>query len=116
MESTSTHCQNHPNNKLDSIIHDGVEGTYMFMDDSILGDRNLIKKEAKNILKYKYLTIEIQRILNVKTKVILITTGATGTISESLRKYLSNTLGKHKIKEIQITAILDTAHTYCGKY
>ena len=36
-------------------------------------------KEAKKILKYKDLTIEIQRIWNVKTKVIHI--GATGTIS-----------------------------------
>jgi len=109
MELTNTDCQNHPKNKLDNIIHDAVEGTCMFMDDSMLGDGNLIKKDAENILKYKYLTIEIQCMLNVKAKVIPIM-GATGTISESLRKYLSNTLGKHKIKEIQITAILDTAH------
>jgi len=45
----------------------------MFLDDSILGDRNLIKKDAENILKYKYLTIEIQCMLNVKAKVIPIT-------------------------------------------
>jgi hypothetical protein len=37
-------------------------------------------------------------------------TGATGTISESLRQYLSNILGKHEIKEIQKSAILCTAH------
>jgi len=47
---------------------------------------------------------------NVKVKVIPITIGATGTISKSLRNYLSNTLEKHKIKELQITVILDTAH------
>jgi len=70
----------------------------------------LIKQEANNILKYKYLTIEIQFMWNVKAKVIPITIWATGTISKSLRKYLSNPLGKHKIKELQITAILDTAH------
>jgi len=33
-----------------------------------LGDRNVIKKEAEKILKYKDLTIEIQRMWNVKTK------------------------------------------------
>jgi hypothetical protein len=32
------------------------------------------------------------------------------TISKSLRQYLSNILGKYKIKEKQKTAILGTAH------
>jgi hypothetical protein len=32
------------------------------------------------------------------------------TISKSLRQYLSNILGKHKIKEIQKTAILGIVH------
>jgi len=47
---------------------------------------------------------------NVKTKVIPIITGATGTISISSRKYVSNILGKHEVKELQKTAILGTAH------
>ena len=42
----------------------------------------MIKKEAKKILKYKYLTIEIQRMWNVKTRVMPVIIGATGTISE----------------------------------
>ena len=39
----------------------------------------MIKKEAEKILKYKNLTIEIQRMWNVKTKVTPIITGANGT-------------------------------------
>jgi len=62
------------------------------------------------ILKYKYLTIEIQCMWNVKPKVIPVKTGATGTISKSFRKYVSNIPGNHEIKELQITAILGTAH------
>jgi hypothetical protein len=42
--------------------------------------------------------------------VIPVITGATGTISESFRKYLSNIPGKDKIKRLQKTAILGTVH------
>ena len=41
---------------------------------------------------------------------IAVITGATGTISKSFRKYLSNITGKHEIEELQKTAILGTAH------
>ena len=73
-------------------------------------NNNVIKKEAENILKYKYLTIEIQRMWNVKTKVIPVIIGATGTISKTFRKYVSNIPGNHAVKELQKTAILGTAH------
>jgi hypothetical protein len=56
------------------------------------------------------LTIEIQRMWNVKTNVMPVTIGATGTISKSLRKYLSNVPAIHEVKELQKTAILGTAH------
>jgi hypothetical protein len=38
---------------------------------------------------------------NVKTKAIPVTVGETGTISEPFRQYLSNTEGKHEIKELR---------------
>ena len=80
------------------------------MGVAISGDRNVIKKEAEKILKYKELRIEIQRMWNVKTKVIPVIIGATGTVSKSFRKYVSNIAGKHEVKELQKTAILGTAH------
>ena len=82
----------------------------MLIDVAISGDRNVIKKEAEKILKYKDLTIEIERMWNVKTKVIPVIIVATGTISKSFRKYVSNIPGKHEIKDLQKTAILGTAH------
>jgi len=84
--------------------------TCTLKDVAISGDRNVIKKEAEKVLKYKDLTIEIQRMWNVKTKVIPVIIGTTGTISKSLRKYASNIPGKHEVKELQKTAILGTAH------
>jgi hypothetical protein len=82
----------------------------MLINVAISGERNVIKKEAEKILKYKDFTIEIQRMWNVKTKMILVITGATGTISKSLKNYVSNIPGNHEVKELQKTAILGTAH------
>jgi hypothetical protein len=76
---------------------------------AIPGDRNVIKKDAGNILKYKDIIIEIQHMWNVEAKVIMVIIGATGTISKSLRQYLSNIPGKNEMKKIQKTAILGTA-------
>jgi hypothetical protein len=47
---------------------------------------------------------------NVKTRVIPVIIGATGTISKAFRKYVSTILGNREVKEIQKTAIFGTAH------
>jgi hypothetical protein len=46
----------------------------------------------------------------VKTRVIPVIIGATGTISKSFRKYKSNISGNHEVKELQKIAILCIAH------
>jgi len=74
-----------PNNKPD-IIRDNEKRTCMLIDVAIPGDRNVIKKEAEKILTYKDLTIEIQRMWNVKTRVIPVIIGATETISKIIQK------------------------------
>jgi hypothetical protein len=47
---------------------------------------------------------------NVKTRVLPVIIEATGTISESFRKYVSSIPGNHEVRELQKTAILRTAH------
>jgi hypothetical protein len=111
VESTSANRQKEPNNKPDIIIEDNEKGTCMIIDVAIPGYRNVIKKEEENILKYKDLVIEIQRMWNVKTKVTPVKIGATRIMSKSFRQYLGSIPGKHDIKELQKTAILGTAHT-----
>ena len=69
-----------PTSKQDIIIRDNEKGTCMLIDVAISGDRNVIKKGAEDILKYKDLTIEIQRMWNVGTKAIPVIIGATGAI------------------------------------
>jgi len=47
---------------------------------------------------------------NVKTKKIPAIIGATGTISKSFRKCVSNKPRIHEVKELQKTTILGTVH------
>jgi len=42
--------------------------------------------------------------------VIPVIIGATGIISNSTRKYMSNIPGKYEVKKLQKAAILGTAH------
>jgi hypothetical protein len=91
-------------------MRDNEKGTCMLINVAISGDRIVITKEAEKILKHKDLTIEIQRMWNVKIRVILLIIGATGTISKSFRKYVSNITGNHEVRELQKAGILGTAH------
>jgi hypothetical protein len=47
---------------------------------------------------------------NVKARLMPAVIGATGTISKSFRKHMSNIPGNHDVRELQKTAILGTAH------
>ena len=49
-----------PNNRPDIITRDNEERTCMLIDVAIPGVRNVIKKEAEKMLKYKDFTIEIR--------------------------------------------------------
>jgi hypothetical protein len=70
----------------------------------------LSRKKRRRFSSVEALYVEVQRMWNVKSKVIPVIVGEPGTISESCTKYLSNIPGKHEIREIQKTAILVTAH------
>ena len=65
------------------------------IDAAIPGDRNEIKQKAEMFLEVKDLITEIQRMWNVKAKVISVLRRATGTISKTLRHYLGNITRKH---------------------
>ena len=86
----------------------------MSIDVVIPGDKNVIKKEAENILQQEDLIIEIQRMWNVKTKVIPVIIGATGTISKSLTQYLTNISESTKLENCKQQPYC-ALHTDCGK-
>jgi hypothetical protein len=101
---------NNNNNKPDIKIRDNEKGTCMLIGVAISGDRNVTKNEAEKILNYKDLTIEIERMWNVKTRVISVIIGVTGTILRSFRKYVSNIPANNEVTELRKIAILGTAH------
>jgi hypothetical protein len=78
------------------------------IDVAIPSDKNVIQKKAEKKLKYKNLSIEMQRMWNMKCLVIPIIIGTTGIVNKSLQKYLETIPGQHSIDSLQKTAILGT--------
>jgi hypothetical protein len=60
-----------------------------------------MQKEAEKKLKYKNLSIEIQRMWNMKCCVIPVIIGATGIVSKSLQKHLETIPAQHSIDSPQ---------------
>jgi hypothetical protein len=94
-------------NRPDMIIKNKKDKACLLIDVAIPSDRNVIKKEAEN---KKNLSIEIQRMWNMKCFVIPVIIGTTGIVNKSLQKYLETIPGQHSIDSLQKTAILGTSH------
>jgi hypothetical protein len=77
------------------------DNIYLLIDVAIPSDRNVTQKESENKLKYKHLSIEIQRMWNMKCFVIPVIVGATGILTRALKKYLETIPGKHSIDSLQ---------------
>ena len=77
---------------------------------AIPADRNGVQKEAGKKLKYRSLSIEIQRRWNLKRTIITAVIEATGRVTRSLRENLKAVPGKHSLDSLQKAAILGTSH------
>jgi hypothetical protein len=88
-------------NRPDLIMKNKKDKICLLIDVAIPSDRNLVNKEAEKKLKYKNLSIEIQRMWNMKCLVIPVVIGATGIVTKGLTKYLETIPGKHSIDSLQ---------------
>ena len=95
----------------DIIIKNKKEETRTLIDIAIPANRNVVQMGAKKKLNYKTLSIEIQRMWNLKCTIVPVIIGATGIVTRSLKKNLETVPGKHSIDSLQKTAVLGTAHT-----
>jgi hypothetical protein len=93
----------------DIIVKNKKDKTCLLIDVAIPSDKNVIQKEAEKKLKFKNLSIEIQRMWNMKCFVIPLIIGATGIVNKSLKEYLESTrttVNRFPAK----TAVLGTSH------
>jgi len=104
-----------PNSKPDSIVCGNDTGTCVLIDGAIGGGRNVIKREAEKILKYRDRTVSVQCVENVKVKVIPVIIGVIGTIRKSFRQYLSKIPADHDFKEQQKTVLRCVIPVVCRK-
>jgi hypothetical protein len=72
----------------DIIIENMKDKIRLLMDVAVPSDRNVMQKESEKKLKYKNLSIEIQRMWKMKYFVIPVIIGATGIVTRGLKKYL----------------------------
>jgi hypothetical protein len=69
-------------NRPDIIIKNKKDKTCLLIDVAKPSDKNVIHKEAEKKLKYTNLSIEIQRMWNMKCYVIPVIIGATGIVAK----------------------------------
>jgi hypothetical protein len=82
----------------------------LIRDWKFICNNNSNNNDKSKYKTHENLSIEIQRMWNMKCFVIPVITGATGIVNKSLQKYLETTPGQHSIDSLQQTAILGTSH------
>ena len=98
-------------NSTDITIHDTKNRTCMYIDVSVPVCRNVVRKEAEKIVKYRDLEIETQKCWNLtKVRTIPIVVGALGTACKGIMGYLKDVSPNIEFRVVQKTALLGTAH------
>jgi hypothetical protein len=78
-------------NGLDIIIKSKKDKIFLLIYGAIPSDRNVIQEECEQKLRYKNLSIEIQRVWNMKCFVIPVVIEATGIVTRELKISGNNT-------------------------
>jgi hypothetical protein len=88
-------------NRFHIIIKNKKDKICLLIDAALPSDKYVIQKESEKKLTYKNLSIEIQRMWNMKCFVIPVMIGATDIVTKGLKKYLETIPGKHSIDSLQ---------------
>ena len=100
-----------PHNRPDIIIHNENTRECLIIDVAIPVCKNVVKKEAEKIVKYRDLEKEIQKCWNLKhVRTIPIVIGALGTVTKGITGYLKKISSEINFDVIQRTALLGTSY------
>ena len=98
-----------PHNRPDIVLIDYTEKAGFIIDIAVPRDENIRDKELEKIDKYQPLKIELERLWDVKIKVIPIDVGALGAIADRLPSWLAQIPGTINEVKLQKSALLGTA-------
>ena len=80
------------------------------IDVAVPADKNISFKEFQKLSKYKDLEIEVTKMWKLKTKTILVVTGALGMIKKGTQNLIDQIPGKPPLREMQKIVLTSTAH------
>ena len=94
----------------DIVVIDKKEKSVQLNDIAVPKGSRIDEKEAEKIDKYQELRIELERLWNMKTKIVPIVIGALGAISTQFKNHIDRLeLNNINLIEIQKSVILGTA-------
>ena len=99
-----------PARRPDIVVLDKEERKLTIIDVAVPSDANIKDKETEKITKYQDLKIELQRMWNVKARVVPVVVGALGATSPGIEKHLDNIPGKQDVRPLLKSALLGSAH------
>ena len=95
--------------RLDLVVVDKKRRTCKIIDFAVPGDRSIEEKEQEKIEKYQDLRRELQKIWNVRVKIIPLVVGSLGAIRKQFGKRLKEIRVTAEIGQGQKTVLLGTA-------
>ena len=91
------------------VVVDRDRKTCNIIDTAVPGDAGIVEKEKEKVEKYQDLRREVERLWNVKAKVVPIVVGALGAVTPNLSKHLDAIGVTTRIELLQKAALLGPA-------
>ena len=93
----------------DLVVVDKKRRTCKIIDFAVPGDSRIEEKEKEKIEKYQDLRRELQKIWNVRVKIMQLVVGSLGAIPKQISNRLKETRITAEIEQVQKTVLLGTA-------